>query len=234
MWSEKDIEHYHRMVNSHSVLVDATGTISLKINDKEIYYFSFLFFDRSLKTEPVPFLEILTDRATTNTLKSLLLQYLEDEMKRYVYTSHSVPVLCTTDCSWPILKCLVECLNAEKLEEYIARSYKIASGHVAETELPSAQPKSFVRISLCHSMKSFSRKIYSSFKTEKTFIKFAMSLLANAGNLADIFFIARHLFTVLLSKSSSDCSTSKHHLEGMMSAIESFKEDSLKKTFFFF
>ena len=120
MWSEKDIEHYHRMVNSHSVLVDATGTISLKINDKEIFYFSFLFFDRSVKTEPVPFLEILTDRATTNTLKSLLLQYLEDEMKRYVYTSHSVPVLCTTDCSWPILKCLVECLNAEKLEEYIA------------------------------------------------------------------------------------------------------------------
>ena len=84
---EKDIEHYHRMVNSHSVVVDATGTISLKINDKEIFYFSFLFFDRSVKTEPVPFLEILTDRATTNTLKSLLLQYLEDEMKRYVYTS---------------------------------------------------------------------------------------------------------------------------------------------------
>ena len=86
MWSEKDTEHYHRMVNSHSVLMDATGTISLKINDKEIFYFSFLFFDRSVKTELVPFLEILTDRATTNTLKSLLLQYLEDEMKRYEYT----------------------------------------------------------------------------------------------------------------------------------------------------
>ena len=60
-----------------------------------------------------------------------------------------------------------------------------------------------------------------------------MSVLANAGNLADIFFISRHLFTVLLSKSSSDCST-KHHLEGMMSAIESFKEDSLKKHSSFF
>ena len=117
-------------------------------------------------------------------------------MKRYEYTSNSVPVLCTTDCSWPILK--VECLNAEKMEEYIARSYKIASG--------LNQPKV-----------SFHEIIQQ--ENKFTFIKFAM--IANAGNLADNFFIARHLFTVLFSKSSSDCSTSKQHLEGMMSVIES-------------
>ena len=96
------------MVKSHSMLVDATGTISIKVNTRKYLIFRPFFFDRSIKTEPVTRLQIVTDRASTNTLKSLHSMFLEDEMKRYGYTSHSVPILCTTDWSWPILKCLVE------------------------------------------------------------------------------------------------------------------------------
>ena len=200
LWSEKDIELFHEMVRSYSLLVDATGSVCNKVNGKEIFYFSFISYDRSIKTEPVPHLEILTDRSSATTLIYLFLLFLEDEMKRYGYTSHSTPVLCTTDCSWPILKCLIEGFNNEKLEQYSARSYKIVSGEANESDLPSSQTKTFVHISLCHSMKSFSRKINKIFKIEKDFVKFSMSLLANSGNLTDIFSILEALFTILLSK----------------------------------
>ena len=68
------------------MLVDAAGTISLKVNNKEIFYFSFLFYDRSIKTGPVPHLQILTDRVSTNLFKSLHSMVMEDEMKHYGYT----------------------------------------------------------------------------------------------------------------------------------------------------
>ena len=202
LWCERDIEFYHHMVKSHSMLVDATGSVSIKLNNKEILYFSFLFYDRAVKTEPVPHLEILTDRASTTTLKYLLSLFLEDEGKRFGYTSHDVPILCTTDCSWPILKCLIECFNSEKLEEYIARSYKIVSNKAEQKDLPINPSKSFFRISLCHSVKAFSLKINKKFPKEKKIIKFVMSLLANSGCIKDLFEIVKNFFVILLTKSA--------------------------------
>ena len=67
LWCEKDIELFHRMIKKHSLLIDATGTIATKLNGKEIFYFAFISFDRSLKVEPVPHIELLTDRASFNT-----------------------------------------------------------------------------------------------------------------------------------------------------------------------
>ena len=146
------------------MLVDTTRSLAMKIHGKEIRYLSFLFYDRSVRAEPVPCLEILTDRLSTAPLSYMFNLFLEDEKKRYGFMSHSVPLLCTTDCSWPILKCLVQCLNSESLDEYLFRSFKIVSGVATEAELPVPEVKTFVRISLCHSMKAFSRKINKCFK----------------------------------------------------------------------
>ena len=44
LWCGKDVELFRHMVKSHSMLVDATGTIAIKVNNNEIFYFSFLFF----------------------------------------------------------------------------------------------------------------------------------------------------------------------------------------------
>ena len=63
LWLESDIDLYHEMSKEHSLLVDATETVIFKLNEKEFFYFAFISFDRSIKTEPVPHLEILTDRA---------------------------------------------------------------------------------------------------------------------------------------------------------------------------
>ena len=136
-------ELFYEMSKKHCLLVDATGTITLKLNDNKILYFSFVSFDRSLKTEPVPHLEILTDRSTTNTLKFVLSTFLEDETKRYRYTTHSVPILCIADVSWPIIKCLVKYFNKETLEQYICRSYIISSGNASIEDLPTISVKTF-------------------------------------------------------------------------------------------
>ena len=81
--------------------------MAIKINGKELFYFAFLSFDRSLQTEPVAHIEILTEKATYNTLKFILSTFLEDEMGKFNYTAYSVPLLCTTDCSLPIIECLI-------------------------------------------------------------------------------------------------------------------------------
>ena len=135
------------MIKKHYLLVDATGSIATTLNGKEIFCFAFISFDRSLKVEQVPHIEVLTDRATFNTLEFILSTFLEDEKKKYGYTTHSVPVLCTTDCSWPILKCLVSAFNKETLEGYIHTSYKICSGKASMLDFPSEPNKTFLRIS---------------------------------------------------------------------------------------
>ena len=187
------------------MLVDATGTIASKLNEKEIFYFAFLSFNRSLNVEPVPHIELLTDRASFNTLESVLSTFLEDEKPKYGYRSHSVPLLCTTDCSWPILKCLVSAFNKENLGAYIYRSYKVCTDEATVADLPSEPPKTFLRIPLCHLMKSVCYKINQYFKKEKQFVKFCIILLANAGNLKDVFDICESLFKILLSTTSSSC-----------------------------
>ena len=101
-------------------------------------------------------------------------------MKRYGYTTNSVPVLCITDVSWPIIKCLIGAFNKETLEEYILRSFTIASGTASTKELPINPSKTFVHLSLCHVMKAFAKKIGECFRQEKEFLKFSMRVLANA------------------------------------------------------
>ena len=115
LWTEKDVELFHQMSTNHSLLVDATGSIVTKLSGKEIFYFAFISFDKSVKTEPLSHIELLTDLSTTNTLKFILQRFLEDEMQRYNYTTFSVPLICTTDFSWPITKSLVETFNKESV-----------------------------------------------------------------------------------------------------------------------
>ena len=213
LWTESDIECFHKMSTNHSLLVDATGSISTKLSNKEIFYFAVISYDRSVQTEPVAHIEILTELSTTNTLKFILMRFLEDEMKRYNYTTHSVPLLCTTDVSWPIIKSLIGVFNNESVEEYIGRSFVIVSGRATSNELPINKLKTFVHISLCHVMKAFSNKVNKCFKKDKNFIKFALSLLANSFDYQDILEICSNLFKVLLSKFSSDCVDAKSYLD---------------------
>ena len=119
LWTQSDVEFFHKMSDEYSLVVDATGSIAHKLGEKEIFYFAFLSYDRSVKTEPVAHIEVLTDLSTTNTLKFILMRLPEDEMERFNYTTHSVPLLCTTEFSRPIIKSLLGAFNSETVEKYI-------------------------------------------------------------------------------------------------------------------
>ena len=93
LWTS-DVELFHKMPDEYSLVVDAIGSIAHKLVEKKVFYFAFLSNDRSVKTEAVAHIEVLTDLSTTNTLRFIL--NLEDEMKRFNYTNHSVLLLCTT------------------------------------------------------------------------------------------------------------------------------------------
>ena len=89
----------------------------------------------------------------------------------------------------------------------------------------SCKVQTFVHISLCHVMKAFARKVNKCFKEDRNFIKFSLSLLANAPSYSYILDFSKHLFKILLSKYSSDCKDSKVYLEKKMdSEIESWKK----------
>ena len=181
LWTGKDIS-----TSSHSLLVDATGSIATKLTDKEIFYFAFISYDRFIQTESVPNLELLTDLSTTNTLKFICMRFLEDEMKRFNYTSFSVPFLWTTDFSWPIIKSLVEALNNESVRTYLGRPYLIVTGKGTVNDLPVETIKTFLNISLCHSMKALACKVNKCFKAERNFVMYSLSLLANSCSLSDV------------------------------------------------
>ena len=225
LWCEQDVHLYHEMSQQHSLVVDATGSMVVKLNGKEVFYFAFLSFDRSLKTEPVAHIEILTEKATYNTLKFALSSFLEDEMRSYNYTTYSVPILCTSDCSWPIIKCLIGAFNNETLEQYISRSFKIVSGFAENDTLPIQYHKTFLHISLCHSMKSFCRKINKLFKSDKNFVKYCTSVVANTRSLNDLFQHITHLFQLLLAPYSVQCDDDKSYFHDKIVNIEICNED---------
>ena len=135
------------------------------------------------------------------------------KLSRFNYTTHSVPLLCTSDVSWPIIKTFVDVFNNESVEEYIGRSYTILSGKATINDLPVDKIKTFVHISLCHIMKAFAKKVNKCFKEDRNFIKFSLRLFANALTYSDILDISKHFFTILLCKFTNDCKVSKEHLE---------------------
>ena len=123
------------------------------------------------------------------------------------------------------------------MEEYIGRSYTILSGKATNNDLPVDKIKTFVHISLCHIMKAFAEKVNKWFKEDRNFIKFSLSLFANALTYSDIFDTRKRFFTILLCKFTNDCKVSKEHLEKRVASdIESLKKfkcdtfDNFEKT----
>ena len=153
------------------------------------------------------------------------MRFLEDEMKRFNYISFSVPLLCTTDFSWPIINSLVEALNNESVKTYLGRSYLIVTGKATVNDLPVKTIKTFLHISLCYSMKALARKVNKCFKAERNFVKYCLSLLVNSCALSDALCILTNLFQLLLYKFSDDCTNAKSVLDQkVQSDIEKYKE----------
>ena len=92
---------------------------------------------------------------------------------------------------WPILKSGLRCFNNESVEEYITRSYKIATGQPS-SDLPIKSSKLFVH---------FTRNILPDRKIPHVFF----SVLANSEKWQTFRSNIYSLFEVLLSVQKTDC-----------------------------
>ena len=56
LYKLEDLQMYESMVSEHALVVDATCNITAKVDTKRVFDFPFLFYDREVRTEPVPVL----------------------------------------------------------------------------------------------------------------------------------------------------------------------------------
>ena len=72
---------YHEQVKHYPLIVDATCGVASRVNESRVYYYAFIFYNRNVKTEPVPFLEILTDQPGEMCLTNALNYFLGGEKR---------------------------------------------------------------------------------------------------------------------------------------------------------
>ena len=72
LWCEKDIQLFHEMSRQHCLVIDATGSVAIKINGKELFTSHFCLLIDHCKKNSVARTEILTEKATYNTLTFIL------------------------------------------------------------------------------------------------------------------------------------------------------------------
>lgn len=143
MWTQTDVELFHKIASKAAIFCDATGSICNKIDDKVLYYYSFVQKEIGITCEPVPVLQVLTNCHNGIPLRWCLDQFLEDERLRFGHQTKSIPPVMVCDLSWPIIKMFLKCFNNESLVEYIQRSHTILVGKATLNDLSD---KSFLHI----------------------------------------------------------------------------------------
>ena len=147
MWLQQDIESFHELGNGHSLALDGTLNIAVKFSENWIFYFTFAIYSRTVKIEPVPKLEVLTDCHDERLVTCLLPSLLCDEQKWYGHKVKPVPIISTVDLSWSLIGAIISEFNAASLEKYLERSFQIVLGKDFSNHLPT--------VTLLHSVAVF-------------------------------------------------------------------------------
>ena len=138
------------MVKQYPVIVDATCGVTSKVNESRVFYYAFILYNRSIKTEAVPFLEVLTDRPDENSLTISSNYFLGSEKENHGPKSGSKPLAVICDLSWPIIKCMLSVFNRKSQDEYINDCYLILNGTASYNELPKDIVFTVVHLCLAH------------------------------------------------------------------------------------
>lgn len=126
---------------------------------------------------------MITDTHCEQLIGNCLHQFIINERRKYGQNSNSVPIWFTCDMPWPILKPSLRCFNNESLEEYITRSYKIATGQALSSDLRANTSKLFVHFCLSYSIHTSWRCLKKYFTGSKNkLLTHSSSVLANSEN----------------------------------------------------
>ena len=104
LWTQKDIEFYHKVGSFSPLLCDATGKVCANVNGKSILYYTYIPQEYDLKVEPTSARQILTDCLDGTPLIWCLERFIKEEQKCYGFKAKTVPPLFICDVSWPIIK----------------------------------------------------------------------------------------------------------------------------------
>ena len=201
LWTEDEIEIYHKRAKNVPLLVDATCGIISAVNDKRVFYFAIIIHNGMVKTEPIPVFQFMTDKPDEQSFLSALNLFLCDEKKRYGYQTFTVPLVAICDISWSLIKSLIMTYNKLSLFEYVDICYKLVTGAATEKELPSKVRLLIVQICMSHTMEifTFHAKKYIT-KGHRSLIVYACSVLVNSSKFSQLQDAIEHLFTMLLSE----------------------------------
>ena len=168
LWTQQDIDLFYELGGEHSLVADAASNIAVKLCEKQIFYFAFVIYNRTVKTKPVPILEVLTDCPDERSLACLLTSFLRDEQQCYDHKVKTVPIICTVDLSWPLIRAKLTAFNTESLEKHLERSFQIVTGKASSNHLPAmTDKKTFVHICLAHFMKTVSYKAKTVYRSKE-------------------------------------------------------------------
>ena len=187
------------MTEKYTLVADATAGVVTKINEKRIFYYAFVIYNRSVITEPVPLCEIITDNPQEDTFTFLIRKYLTDVKCLYGQATRN-PHSAICDLSWPTMESLLTCLNSESLDEYIERCYRIVIGAARKTDMPTQIVLTFIHMCLSDFMKIISvhtKKVFA--KTQRESLIFYFSVLLNQRGLFGFRRVLRDIFTILIS-----------------------------------
>ena len=102
------VELFYELGSVHSFVAEATSNIAITLCGKRIFYFDFVIYNRTVKTDPVPILEVLTDCAGEGSFTCLLTSFLRDEHKCYGHEVKAVRIICTVDLPWPLIGAILK------------------------------------------------------------------------------------------------------------------------------
>ena len=201
IWPRKDVEEFHKKAINLPCFQDATASLATKKQfEKEIHYYAYTLYDSMVKTEPIPFIEILTNCLDERPLQTCLEGYKKNEEALYGHYNLSILTTVVCDFSWPSIKSLLYRFNMETVPIYLQGSSNILTEKTTNEDF---RKQCFIHICLSHVIKTFSRKTTKLLKkNEKQDIMFFCSLLANSSVLEIFEDVFKHTFTVLLSKAS--------------------------------
>ena len=204
MAHESGIRLYNLFCQCDCVYIDATGSLVEKLPS----YSKILLYQLSVrhpygKAPPMPVAEYLTSSHSMTSIQSFLAKFRE--MERSIKSGkNACPKLFVTDQSLAIILAILKEFCNESLEDYMERTYRIATNSASEEDLA----KSLLHLCLAHMMqlnkKDMSRDLATKEKVEKRKAKeFGMLLFARLvecktlGEMANLLVEAKK---VLLSK----------------------------------
>ena len=95
IWFRVDVEEFHKKVANLPCIQDATASIATAQKmGREIHYYAYTLYNQSVKIEPVPFLEILTDCLDERPLNICLDGFKKDDEVLYGHNNLSPHTCC--------------------------------------------------------------------------------------------------------------------------------------------